>query len=120
MGKNAPKPVVLCILDGWGERGPADDNAIALANTPTWDAMVKNNPRSRLNASAEEVGLPDGQMGNSEVGHMNLGAGRVVLQELPKIDKSVRENTLKDEPALVDFVAALKKAGGVCHLLGLL
>ena len=120
MSKNAPKPVVLCILDGWGERGPADDNAIALANTPTWDAMVKNNPRSRLNASAEEVGLPDGQMGNSEVGHMNLGAGRVVLQELPKIDKSVRENTLKDEPALVDFVAALKKAGGVCHLLGLL
>jgi 2,3-bisphosphoglycerate-independent phosphoglycerate mutase len=116
----APKPVMLCILDGWGERAPADDNAVSLADTPTWDAMCRNYARSRLNASALEVGLPEGQMGNSEVGHMNLGAGRVVMQELPKIDKAVRDNTLKDEPALKDYVAALKKSGGVCHLLGLL
>jgi len=117
---NAPKPVVLCILDGWGDRAPAADNAISAAQTPTWDAMLARYPRSKLNASALEVGLPEGQMGNSEVGHMNLGAGRVVMQELPKIDLAVRNDTLKDEPALKDFIAALKKSGGTCHLLGLL
>ncbi len=115
-----PKPVMLCILDGWGERAAAPDNAVSCADTPTWDRLYKSNPRSRLNASALEVGLPEGQMGNSEVGHMNLGAGRVVLQELPKIDKAVREDTLKDEPALTGYVTRLKKSGGVCHLLGLL
>ena len=115
-----PKPVVLCILDGWGEREATADNAVANANTPVWDAMREKYPRSRLNASALEVGLPEGQMGNSEVGHMNLGAGRVVLQELPKIDKAVREDTLRDAPAMRDYVARLKKSGGTCHLLGLL
>lgn len=115
-----PKPVMLCILDGWGERAAAEDNAISRANTPTWDAMCRNYPRSRLNASALEVGLPEGQMGNSEVGHMNIGAGRVVLQELPKIDKAVREDTLKDAQAVRGYVTALKKSGGTCHLLGLL
>ena len=115
-----PRPVVLCILDGWGDRVPAPDNAVSEADTPTWDAMQTKYPRSRLNASALEVGLPEGQMGNSEVGHMNLGAGRVVMQELPKIDLAVRNNTLKDEAALKDFIAALKKSGGTCHLLGLL
>lgn len=115
-----PKPVVLCILDGWGEREPAADNAISRADTPTWDAMCAKYPRSHLNASALEVGLPEGQMGNSEVGHMNLGAGRVVMQELPKIDKAVRDNTLKDAPAMRDYIAALKGSGGICHLLGLL
>jgi len=120
MTQNRPKPVVLCILDGWGERADASDNAISKAETPTWDAMVADLPRSHLNASAGEVGLPDGQMGNSEVGHMNLGAGRVVLQELPKIDKTIAEDTLKDEPALVDYIAALKVSGGTCHLMGLM
>ncbi len=115
-----PKPVVLCILDGWGERSDAPDNAISNANTPTWDAMVAGLPRSHLNASAGEVGLPDGQMGNSEVGHMNLGAGRVVLQELPKIDKTIADGKLPDEPSLVDFIKALKAHGGTCHLMGLL
>jgi 2,3-bisphosphoglycerate-independent phosphoglycerate mutase len=115
-----PKPVMLCILDGWGEREAAPDNAVSNANTPTWDRLYRDNPRSTLNASALEVGLPEGQMGNSEVGHMNLGAGRVVLQELPKIDKAIREDTLKDEAELADFVAKLKDSGGVCHLLGLL
>ena len=115
-----PKPVVLCILDGWGEREATADNAVSNANTPVWDAMREKYPRSRLNASALEVGLPEGQMGNSEVGHMNLGAGRVVLQELPKIDKAVREDTLRDAPAMRDYVARLKQSGGACHLLGLL
>ena len=82
-------PVVLCILDGWGWRGPAKDNAIALAKTPNWDEYLRSCPHSVLEASEEEVGLPAGQMGNSEVGHMNIGAGRVVLQDLPKIDKSI-------------------------------
>ena len=114
------KPVVLCILDGWGERAAAPDNAISGAETPTWDAMVEKYPRSRLDASAQQVGLPDGQMGNSEVGHMNLGAGRVVLQELPKIDKAVRENTIKDIESVQRFIGALKDSGGTCHLMGLL
>lgn len=120
MTTSRPKPVVLCILDGWGERTGASDNAISLADTPTWDSMVDNYPRSRLDASAQEVGLPDGQMGNSEVGHMNLGAGRVVLQELPKIDQAIRDNAIKDIPNVRLFMSALKQSGGTCHLLGLL
>lgn len=120
MTTSRPKPVVLCILDGWGERAGAMDNAISRADTPTWDAMVEGYPRSRLDASALEVGLPSGQMGNSEVGHMNLGAGRVVLQELPKIDQAVREDTIKDVESVRTFIDALKASGGTCHLLGLL
>ncbi len=120
MTTHRPKPVVLCILDGWGERADASDNAISMANTPTWDALLTKYPRSRLNASALEVGLPEGQMGNSEVGHMNLGAGRVVMQELPKIDTAVQNDTLKDEASVKEFIAALKQSGGTCHLLGLL
>lgn len=116
----APKPVVLCILDGWGERVAAADNAISTAATPVWDRIASIYPRARLDASAQEVGLPEGQMGNSEVGHMNLGAGRVVMQELPKIDTAVREGTLATEPAVTDFIAALKQSGGTCHLMGLL
>lgn len=120
MTQSNPKPIVLCILDGWGERADAPDNAISLADTPTWDSMVANYPRSKLNASAKEVGLPDGQMGNSEVGHMNLGAGRVVLQELPKIDKAITDGTLGDGESFRKMMAALKASGGTCHLLGLL
>ena len=115
-----PKPVVLCILDGWGERSESDNNAIAIGSTPVWDRMVGSYPTGRLNASAQEVGLPEGQMGNSEVGHMNLGAGRVVLQDLPRIDQAVTDGSLAKNPALVDFIKALKKSGGACHLMGLL
>jgi 2,3-bisphosphoglycerate-independent phosphoglycerate mutase len=111
---------MLCILDGWGEREAAPDNAVSCADTPTWDRIYKEYPRSRLNASALEVGLPEGQMGNSEVGHMNIGAGRVVMQELPKIDKAIADDVLKDEAALGAFIGALRKSGGTCHLLGLL
>ena len=78
-----PKPVVLCILDGWGDRQAAEDNAIHLAKTPTWDRLVAECPRARLDASAKEVGLPQGQMGNSEVGHMNIGAGRASTRRWP-------------------------------------
>ena len=83
---SVPKPVVLCVLDGWGERPPAPDNAIELASIPNWHRFVAESPNALLQTSGLAVGLPDGQMGNSEVGHMNLGAGRVVMQDLPRID----------------------------------
>ena len=115
-----PRPVVLCILDGWGDRAPAADNAISLADTPTWDRLVADGPRARLDASGQEVGLPQGQMGNSEVGHMNIGAGRVVLQDLPRIDAAIANGSLAKNPRLAAFIDALKASGGACHLIGLL
>ncbi len=117
---STPRPTVLCILDGWGERTDQDDNAIAIAKTPTWDRLHQDCPTTRLDASAEQVGLPSGQMGNSEVGHMNLGAGRVVMQNLPRIDKAVAENALGETEAVKSLVSSLKETGGTCHLLGLL
>ncbi len=115
-----PRPVVLCILDGWGERAPAPDNAIALATTPVWDRLMAACPHSSLGASAEEVGLPAGQMGNSEVGHMNLGAGRAVPQDLPRIDAAIAGGDLAGIAALRDFIAAMTKSGGRVHLMGLI
>ena len=116
----APRPIVLCILDGWGERKETEYNAIALGQTPNWDRLVTSVPRARLDAAAEEVGLPAGQMGNSEVGHMNLGAGRIVTQNLPRIDAAILSGELDKNPGLLDFIAKLKQSGGTCHLLGLL
>ncbi len=115
-----PRPVVLCILDGWGERAAAADNAVFQADTPNWDRFTATVPAARLHASALEVGLPEGQMGNSEVGHMNLGAGRVVMQDLPRIDAAVADGSLAANPALADFIGALRHSGGRCHLMGLL
>jgi len=117
---NRPKPVVLCILDGWGERAQSDNNAIALAATPNWDRFTATLPKAHLQASALDVGLPEGQMGNSEVGHTNLGAGRVVMQDLPLIDEAVAGGALAKKPALNYIIDRLKKSGGTCHLLGLL
>ncbi|MDH3230992.1 MAG: 2,3-bisphosphoglycerate-independent phosphoglycerate mutase [Alphaproteobacteria bacterium] len=115
-----PRPVVLCILDGWGERDEQDWNAIAAADTPVWDRLKATCPHARLDASGEEVGLPDGQMGNSEVGHMNIGAGRVVMQELPRIDAAIADGSLAGRPAMRDFIAALKQSGGTAHVMGLI
>jgi 2,3-bisphosphoglycerate-independent phosphoglycerate mutase len=115
-----PRPVVLCILDGWGERSERADNAIALARTPNWDAMIADCPHARLDASEGHVGLPSGQMGNSEVGHMNLGAGRVVLQDLPRIDAALADGSLAQLPTLLEFLAAVKSRGGAVHLMGLM
>lgn len=115
-----PRPVVLCILDGWGNRSETDFNAVALADTPNWDRLAATLPKAQLSASGREVGLPDGQMGNSEVGHMNLGAGRVVMQDLPRIDTAVEDGSLASNPALIAFIDALKASGGACHLMGLL
>ncbi|HKW55371.1 MAG TPA: 2,3-bisphosphoglycerate-independent phosphoglycerate mutase [Stellaceae bacterium] len=115
-----PRPVVLCILDGWGERADRADNAILQAKTPNWDKFMKGSPHAQLQASELFVGLPKGQMGNSEVGHMNLGAGRVVLQDLPRIDEAIADGSLAKSPALASFIAALKQSGGAAHLMGLM
>ncbi len=115
-----PRPLVLCILDGWGERAADADNAIESAKTPVWHRLMARWPHARLQASEHHVGLPDGQMGNSEVGHTNLGAGRVVVQDLPRIDAAIASGELARMPALRNFIAALKKSGGTAHLFGLL
>ncbi|MDE2164715.1 MAG: 2,3-bisphosphoglycerate-independent phosphoglycerate mutase [Alphaproteobacteria bacterium] len=117
---NRPRPVVLCILDGWGERAQRDDNAILEANTPNWDRFMARSPHSHMQASEHFVGLPDHQMGNSEVGHTNIGAGRIVKQDLPRIDDAIKQGALPDNPAFKDFVAAMRRSGGAVHLMGLI
>jgi len=112
--------VVLCVLDGWGARAESAGNAIAAAQTPNWDGLLRSYPHGLLKCSGLDVGLPPGQMGNSEVGHMNLGAGRVVLQDLPRIDAAIADGTLATLPAFIDFITKLRQSGGRCHLMGLL
>ena len=119
--QNSPfRPVVLCVLDGFGHRVERADNAVLLARTPHLDRIRNLHPPAFLQASERHVGLPAGQMGNSEVGHMNLGAGRVVMQDLVRIDAALEDGSLAKMAGLVDFVAKLKKTGGTAHLLGLL
>ncbi len=115
-----PKPVMLCILDGWGYRAEKENNAIEMANTPVWHTLIQTCPTAMIQTSGLDVGLPAGQMGNSEVGHTNLGAGRVVMQDLPRIDVAIADKTLDTNPVLVHLTEELKKTGGVCHLMGLL
>lgn len=115
-----PRPLVLCILDGWGERPDGDDNAIARARTPVWHRLVGRWPHSTLDASEHYVGLPDGQMGNSEVGHTNIGAGRIVMQDLPRIDAAIADGSLEKAPALKEFIVRLKAKGGTAHVFGLI
>jgi 2,3-bisphosphoglycerate-independent phosphoglycerate mutase len=111
---------MLVILDGWGWREDGDDNAVAAAHTPAFDALWSSCPHALLRTSGLDVGLPAGQMGNSEVGHLNIGAGRVVMQDLPRIDQVVADGSIAQLPALKDLIAALKASGGTCHLMGLL
>lgn len=115
----APRPVVLCVLDGWGWREERRDNAVAMAATPVFDRLWRESPRCLLRTDGPEVGLPEGQFGNSEVGHMNLGAGRVVMQELPRIDRALEEGTLAAAPVFEAFVAGAGAATRRVHLLGL-
>ncbi|MCA0199678.1 MAG: 2,3-bisphosphoglycerate-independent phosphoglycerate mutase [Proteobacteria bacterium] len=115
-----PKPVVLAILDGWGYRVEKTDNAIALANVPTWNRFLATCPHGLVETSGLDVGLPPGQMGNSEVGHMNIGAGRVMMQDLPRIDAAIETGAIQSNPALSDFIAKLKASGGTAHMIGLL
>src|SRR5271154_2190954 len=114
-----PKPVVLCVLDGWGYRDKLDDNAVTLAHTPNLHRLWKYSPHALLEASEEWVGLPAGQIGNSEVGHMNLGAGRVVMQDLPRIDKALADGNHATTPAFVNLIGKVKAKGGSCHIVGL-
>ena len=113
------RPVMLVILDGWGWREEKADNAIRQAKTPTFDRLWQNGPHGFLHTSGKDVGLPDGQMGNSEVGHLNIGAGRVVMQDLPRIANAIAGGEIKGAPALTDLIKKLKASGGTCHLLGL-
>jgi 2,3-bisphosphoglycerate-independent phosphoglycerate mutase len=113
------KPVVLCILDGWGLRESREANAVALARTPNFDRIWETCPHARLSAHGPDVGLPEGQMGNSEVGHMNIGAGRIVLMDLPRIDKAIEEGRFETADALRAFIGRLKETGGRAHVAGL-
>ena len=117
---SAPRPVLLCILDGWGLAPGGPDNAIAAARAPVWRRLARGPAATRLRSCGEAVGLPCGQMGNSEVGHLTIGAGRIVAQELPRIDRAVAEGSLAAHPRLAAFAAALSASGGRCHLMGLL
>ncbi|WP_170421276.1 2,3-bisphosphoglycerate-independent phosphoglycerate mutase [Ruegeria arenilitoris] len=116
---SAPKPVVLCILDGWGLSDDTQANAPYLAHTPTFDAIMSKGPHARLITHGPDVGLPSGQMGNSEVGHTNIGAGRVVAMDLGQIDLAIEDGSFFENAALKDFIAKVKAAGGTAHLMGL-
>ncbi|MEP1962824.1 2,3-bisphosphoglycerate-independent phosphoglycerate mutase [Tateyamaria sp.] len=116
----APKPVVLCILDGWGQRASKTANAPALANTPTFDHIMATRPNATLITHGPDVGLPKGQMGNSEVGHTNIGAGRVVAMDLGQIDLAIEDGSFFHNPRLTDWINAIKAADGRAHLMGVM
>lgn len=115
-----PKPLLLLILDGWGARAESADNALALADLPHWRALLARQAHTRVDTHGRAVGLPDGQMGNSEVGHMNIGAGRVVYQELTRVDREIESGAFDRNPALLAACAAARDGNGTLHVLGLL
>ncbi len=120
MSDSLKRPTVLIILDGWGYREESRDNAIANAATPVWDRLWQQAPHTLVSGSGLDVGLPAGQMGNSEVGHMSLGSGRVIYQSITRIDQAIADGSFNDNPA---YTAAIDKAiagGGAVHLFGLL
>jgi 2,3-bisphosphoglycerate-independent phosphoglycerate mutase len=110
---------MLVVLDGWGWREEIANNAVRQAKTPTFDRLWATCPHGFLRTSGLDVGLPPGQMGNSEVGHLNIGAGRVVMQDLPRIDQAIASGEITQSPALTGLVSKLKQTGGTCHLIGL-
>ena len=114
------KPTLLIILDGFGHREAKEDNAIANANTPTWDRLWSQQPHSLISGSGLDVGLPDGQMGNSEVGHMSLGAGRIIYQQITRIDKAIDDGEFFKNPALCQAVDSATAHDGAVHIFGLL
>jgi 2,3-bisphosphoglycerate-independent phosphoglycerate mutase len=116
----AIRPVMLAILDGFGWREETADNAVRQARKPNFDRLWGSCPHAFLHTSGEDVGLPDGQMGNSEVGHLNIGAGRVVMQELPRITRACEDGSIAKAPALLELIGKLKASGGTCHLMGLM
>ena len=120
MSRKPPRPLVLIILDGWGYRTERKDNAILAANTPTWDRLWQEYPHALLSASSQAVGLPDNQMGNSEVGHLHMGAGRSVPQELLRINNAIADGSFFHNPVLVDAFQQAKENGKAVHIIGLL
>ena len=113
------QPCVLLILDGWGQAAPGPGNAVSLAQTPRMDALLSSHPHGQLRCMGRDVGLPDGQMGNSEVGHLNLGAGRIVYQDIMRINLAIEDGSLAANPVLADLAAKVKGASGRVHLMGL-
>jgi 2,3-bisphosphoglycerate-independent phosphoglycerate mutase len=113
------RPVMLVVLDGWGWREDTANNAVRQAKTPAFDRLWAACPHGFLRTSGKDVGLPTGQMGNSEVGHLNIGAGRVVMQDLPRIDDAIASGEIAQAPAVTDLIRTLKQSGGTCHLIGL-
>src|SRR5256886_6324841 len=113
-------PVVLIVLDGWGFRPGREGDAVELGETPVWHRLWSRAPRTLLNASGLAVGLPDGQMGNSEVGHLNLGAGRVVPQDIVRISQAITSGDFFRQPPLVELCGRVKQRGGMLHVLGLI
>ena len=118
--KPGRKPLILMILDGWGYRVESDNNAIALASTPCWDRLWANDPHTLIETSGESVGLPQGQMGNSEVGHMNIGAGRTVYQDFTRIAQSIRDRSFYQNSELCKAIDAAQHDGCTVHIMGLL
>ena len=114
------KPTVLIVLDGWGHREETQDNAIANADTPVWDRLWDKSPHTLISASGEDVGLPCGQMGNSEVGHMSLGSGRVIYQNISRIDQAIRDGSFNNNPAFTAGIDKAIAANGAVHIFGLL
>ncbi|WP_068304677.1 2,3-bisphosphoglycerate-independent phosphoglycerate mutase [Pararhodobacter sp. CCB-MM2] len=112
-----PQPVVLCILDGWGINPRREGNAVALAETPNFDRVMATCPKATLVTFGRDVGLPTGQMGNSEVGHTNIGAGRVVAMDLGQIDLAVEDGSFAENKGLVEFITRMKASGGTAHLM---
>ena len=113
-------PVVLVVLDGWGFRRGGDGNAIELARSPIWHKMWETSPRTLLEASGRAVGLPEGQMGNSEVGHLNLGAGRIVHQDIVRVSDAIESGAFFENPALLKLLGDVKQRNGTLHFFGLI
>ena len=118
--QQVPKPIVLVILDGWGHSETTASNAIKAAQTPTWDKLWANRPHTLLSASEESAGLPHGQMGNSEVGHMIMGAGRIIAQNSTRIDKAIANGSFFKNKILCSAIDKANAAGGDVHIQGLL
>ena len=120
MSNGARKTTVLIVLDGWGYREDTRDNAIAQGDTPVWDRLWQQAPHTLISGSGLDVGLPAGQMGNSEVGHMSLGSGRVIYQNITRIDKAIADGSFNDNPAYCQAIDKATRAGGAVHVFGLL
>src|SRR5258706_10655564 len=114
------RPVMLVIMDGWGFREDPADNAVSQAHTPAFDRLWATCPHALLRTSGKDVGLPPGQMGNSEVGHLNIGAGRIVMQDLPRIGDAVAIGDIARAPALVNLIERLRQARGTSPLMELI